>query len=116
MRRKPETHGPHLGGSLRHVWDEVRVQVQGEETALWDVCQDSVQETTEQVLKGWPEVHYLPPGFARMRVKSGCTTRGCWRPAFQSRDVINLLEQEVYNRAANVTSKRVDQFNEREHG
>lgn len=98
---------------LRNVWDEVCVQVQGQESVMWDVYLDTISGIIAGYLSGLDDA-----------VKQAIwlqTNNGMdWEPSEEEKDTPSseediadyILTDYLLSSAANRTNDRIEKYNE----
>ena len=106
---------PQMTDVLKHFWDEICAQVQGEESVVGNLYQEVVADTIRSVIKDWPQLHLQT---LWLRTDEGtdwlCEEDVSVVPV-NTNDIVNMLEQRVYDLASNVSNSRIELFNAREH-
>jgi hypothetical protein len=112
LRRMP---AQLTGSGLRHAWDEICVQVQGEESIAWNPFQDMVHDTLRHLVSKWPDVHLR---VLWLRTDSGqdwLSDEPTGPVPVDIMEVVGMLERELCKAAADATNRWIEEFNQREH-
>ena len=114
------TDGPVSGGDsvLANVWDEICVQVQYEESALWEAYHETIEQIVEDDVERLPALETEALWLCTERGDDWCSLRDDTEdppdsapPApVDGQDVVDLVVGAICERAATWSNARVRKF------